>query len=273
MYINIQKPSHKKLQQYIDFFYFLKKNDIEAKERYLTFPNNYVLLSFTFGNKFEFFENHIKVYSINDSNITTFLTYRYNQPLLIEYLGAVKEFTIVFKPMGINAFSNITLADFSSEIHPFIYFNPFVGLEKKLAKVLNDDRKCFQIVEDFLMPEFKGFSHPFLQEAIQLIENEENYPLGEISDKLGISSKTLIKHFKSVLGKTPNEFRKIYRFRTTLSLKENLAKNLSEISYNSNYFDQSHMIKDFKKLTGHTPNLFFKNLKEKYGEDVNWMKK
>jgi AraC-like DNA-binding protein len=70
------------------------------------------------------------------------------------------------------------------------------------------------------------------------------------------------QHFERYLCKTPAEFRKVIRFRKAVNAHRLLPaeQGLTRLSLLANYFDQSHMIRDFKELTGHTPKSFFRSI-------------
>ena len=61
------------------------------------------------------------------------------------------------------------------------------------------------------------------------------------------------------MGKSPSEYRKIYRFRKSIIDKEQV-KSLTELSHENLFYDQSHFIKDFRKLTHKNPKSFFKKV-------------
>ncbi|MCG2613722.1 helix-turn-helix domain-containing protein [Terrimonas sp. NA20] len=52
---------------------------------------------------------------------------------------------------------------------------------------------------------------------------------------------------------------------------EKFQSGFSRLSAMSNYFDQSHMIRDFKALTGYTPKDFFPGLSRIGDGEVNLM--
>lgn len=81
----------------------------------------------------------------------------------------------------------------------------------------------------------------------------------EIADILGISVRTLERHFVQILGFPPKQFIRIVRFQQAVEKlhKVNKSRSLTDISYECGYFDQSHFIKDFKTFYGDSP-LFFK---------------
>ena len=68
------------------------------------------------------------------------------------------------------------------------------------------------------------------------------------------------------------EYRRIYRFRNSLTNKLNTSqlKNLTEITYEEGYYDQSYLIKEFRKITNHNPKDFFKSLSKVDGDKIIW---
>ncbi len=141
--------------------------------------------------------------------------------------------------------------------------------------LIQDHEQKIAAMEAYWIGKLKGISHPFLYQAINdmLLPNDRELTISEIAQKSGITQKTLIKHFEQHIGKTPSDFRKIVRFRNALKQKsrENEGGNLTGITYISRYFDQSHMIKDFKVLTGYTPKEFFKKLSSSYDGKICWI--
>jgi AraC-like DNA-binding protein len=74
-----------------------------------------------------------------------------------------------------------------------------------------------------------------------------------------VSARQLQNHFKQHTGMTIKSFSKIIRLDNVRKMKS--AKNrisLTELCYEFGYCDQSHMIKDFKQITGLTPSLYLK---------------
>lgn len=57
---------------------------------------------------------------------------------------------------------------------------------------------------------------------------------------------------------SPKQFLRTIRFQNTLHEKQkNKEISLTELAYNCGYFDQSHMIYDYKLLSGKTPSQYF----------------
>ena len=277
MNIQLYRPQNIILQNFIEYFYILTKHIDEEPITYLTFPNIYSMVSISRNATIKAVGNKVTVDFSSDNVMVSGLAVRYKQPLLIEYTGAANEVTICFKPMGLNAFLEHPLSYYAKNETLVTEFIPFVDFVSKMNVVMliQDNEKKIAEMEAYWISKLKGVSHPFLYQAINdmLLPNDIEMTIAEIAQKNRISQKTLIKHFEQHIGKTPSDFRKIVRFRNALKQKalENKEGNLTDITYISRYFDQSHMIKDFKVLTGYTPKEFFKKLSSSYDGKISWI--
>ena len=90
-----------------------------------------------------------------------------------------------------------------------------------------------------------------------LLDMESDLKISDIALKYNISRQHLNTLFTKIVGKPCSEYRKINRFRSAIEKKKN-AKNLTQLTYDNLFYDQSHMIKDFKGLTKVSPQTFFK---------------
>lgn len=78
-----------------------------------------------------------------------------------------------------------------------------------------------------------------------------------VSQELGYSQRRLIQMFSSHVGLTPKMFCRILRFQRARVLAEKLgAPDWAQLAVGCGYFDQSHLIRDFKEFSGSTPNIY-----------------
>lgn len=78
-----------------------------------------------------------------------------------------------------------------------------------------------------------------------------------VSRELGFSQRRFIQVFSSHVGLTPKMFCRILRFqRARVSAERLKAPDWAELAVACGYFDQSHLIKDFKEFSGSTPNIY-----------------
>lgn len=149
-------------------------------------------------------------------------------------------------------------------------FNQSTSLDYLLAKgeidkvedLLNDavtDHQRIMAVENFLVQHLLDKKEDLLvTQAIKYIhQTKGNIKIKQLSEMLFISLSPLEKRFRNIVGTTPKKFASIVRFNTVL---ENLKqeKSFAFICNENNYFDQAHLIHDFKTFTGETPDKFQK---------------
>jgi AraC-like DNA-binding protein len=78
-----------------------------------------------------------------------------------------------------------------------------------------------------------------------------------VSRELGFSQRRFIQTFRSHVGLTPKVFCRILRFQRARVLAEELeAPDWAQLAVACGYFDQSHLIKEFKEFSGSTPNIY-----------------
>ena len=80
-----------------------------------------------------------------------------------------------------------------------------------------------------------------------------------LADELHYSKRFLEKSFQSVMGIRPNQLIRIVRFQNFLfQLSHSTATRLTDLALQNGYYDQSHLIREFKNYTDLTPNQFAK---------------
>lgn len=72
-----------------------------------------------------------------------------------------------------------------------------------------------------------------------------------ISKEIGISYRQLQRDFCSFLGMTPSEFERLSRYQRAATKVKN--DTIINAAISTGYYDQAHMIKDFKKFANKTP--------------------
>ncbi len=97
----------------------------------------------------------------------------------------------------------------------------------------------------------------------KIIQSNGAIRSNELSNQLAYSEQYLNRIFKKQTGLTPKNYSNLVRFQKALAMLMDDPQmiDLSEISIKSGYYDQSHMIKDFKKYTNQTPQAFLKTIK------------
>jgi AraC-like DNA-binding protein len=269
--LKFYKPKNEILSNFIEGYYFLTQKETNPSVEYLTFPNNYSIISV--------FENIEVIYSENQAVLTekkgnpfkSDLICHYKKPIKLKYQGNINEITFYFKPLGLNAFLEKSLCHYTNNF--FSSFIPFDDYQQTMTAILNesDFEKRRTQIETYWLSKLVGFQHPFLHQLLIYIQND--FSVSELALKFSTSRQNLSKHFEANLCKSPSDFKKIQRFRDALKthMKKNSKENLTSLSYDMLFYDQSHLIKDFKSLTGLTPKKFFKNISPQEDGQINWL--
>ncbi|CAM4157004.1 helix-turn-helix domain-containing protein [Gillisia limnaea] len=266
MTVQHYKTENRTLKKYIDGYYFMTKGDTKLPIRYLTFPTNFPIISTSQDSDVKFENEKIVVTPSKKIRIVTDLVIKYTKPFEVFYQEPVNEITIKFKPLGLNRFV-ANLSDYFTNGF-YMDFQPFDDLNMEMQSIFNIAERHEQIerLENYWLSKLKDVELSRLEKIVYDLESE--YSIAEISKKNNISKQYLNKIFFKNLGKTPSEYRKVHKFRKALMDFKNV-NNLTELSYESLFYDQSHFIKEFKSLTDIKPSQFFKNIGT--NKEVAWL--
>lgn len=112
-------------------------------------------------------------------------------------------------------------------------------------------------VEQFLMKLLQPFPEPdqIVIEAIGLIEKSKGQiSVEKLASALDISARQLERKFIQHVHLSPKIFCRITRFRQMkLLLEKNRECSTCQLAYACGYYDQTHLIREFRLFTGQTP--------------------
>jgi AraC-like DNA-binding protein len=81
--------------------------------------------------------------------------------------------------------------------------------------------------------------------------------IGSIAARLGLSHRRLIALMDEMVGLKPKAFQRVQRLRRVFHLVNHVPRlSWTVIAHRSGYFDQAHMINDFRALTGVSPTKY-----------------
>jgi AraC-like DNA-binding protein len=82
----------------------------------------------------------------------------------------------------------------------------------------------------------------------------------ELAREAGIGVRQLERRFRDRVGLSPKRLATIVRFQRAFgAIAAGSDATLTEIAHDSGYFDQSHFIRDFRRLAGCSPSRFFRD--------------
>lgn len=199
-------------------------------------------------------------YDLDNPRIHLAGLHQYEQNTFTHMYGTDRNggFVIVFQPQGFYNLFNIKSSDFckfaingESILKKDIY-----NLWEALQTFYNvEDMK--KLVEDYLSDYTKQAScRPnLINNIINYMDNSNGIiRVSQICNLFNVTPRSLDRHFKDEIGISPKELLNIFRINKAIKLiTDNPDCDLTGISYLSGYYDQSHFIKEIKKIIGISP--------------------
>lgn len=267
MKIDTIYPDHGLIKKHIAFFYFFKNEDPLYESSYYVFPHLLKSLNIHTSADCSIDRQSIHVFENPGKTNIAILQGKYEKPVLVKLSGRLDKVTIIFKPLGLNHFIsedfNQVAADHSQVFASWeksenykIMLQRFYGTDKL------EERAA--LLEDFLISQYHPLpEYEMLQSIMKELTNyESQLSLQDIASAHFMSEKTLNRLFKKHLAFNPSAYRKIAKFRHSLTNKlyNDQLNNLTNVSYNSNYYDPSYFNRIYNKLTGENPKAFFDSI-------------
>jgi AraC-like DNA-binding protein len=95
--------------------------------------------------------------------------------------------------------------------------------------------------------------HPAVPYALDALARPQ-VPVRDIAKGASLSQRRLIELFTAAVGITPKRFGRIMRFHRATALVRSAAFDWTRIAHECGYYDQAHLIRDFRELAEVTPS-------------------
>jgi AraC-like DNA-binding protein len=255
MIFDIYKIASLPLSKYIQYILFNYSNDRSYSRLVTSYANTNICLGIINGKKLNNRTNQVK-YTEYKSGINSYISGMYLMPYKFEAEGRLDEICIDFTPIGYYRFFKFPLKTymFNDDILSEAFGKEAKEFFETIFKV-SDFQKRGQLIEEYLMTRVIHCNTMFLEQCLFNIHRVGGeIRLKELSAYLQCSEKKIIRSFLTAFDLTPKDYIRIVKFRKALAnLNGNHSKSLTSISYESNYYDQSHFIRDFRFFTERTP--------------------
>jgi AraC-like DNA-binding protein len=241
----------KLLRPYVKYF-VVSENALENE--YKVFPSTGLVIGLQYRGQLSIL-NNATANKLSSAGITG-ISDGYKVFKNSAHIGTV---LIYFTETGFTHFSSYPaneLFNLSLSLEDIFGGKSISELEERLATA-NTDKQRINMVEEFLISQMRDvIDDKLIGEAVRLIyQSNGTIRIQELNKKLFISQSPFEKRFRKVVGSSAKKFASIVRFNHIMN-NYNEAKPLTEICYESKFFDQAHFIKNFKQFTGDTPQNF-----------------
>lgn len=137
--------------------------------------------------------------------------------------------------------------------------NSVLSLRERLL-TLTDPCEMFRLAEEFLLHHLVHAQQPqrVIHAAVERLRHRgPSITLKQLADELGYSQKQFIHIFKERVGVSPKYYQRIERFNRVLSTVEQQQRiNWAQVGVACGYYDQAHLINDFKFFSNVTPGQY-----------------
>lgn len=259
-------PESPTLSNSIECIYIIEQTRGNRSDSFVILPSIYSYISVSLNTVSETIDDTcVTVRETAELTFDSSVQIGLKNSCVFKYNGRVRELCIKFKPLGIyDFFDKKILLKAARSAERFI---PDDAFRERLSSILSwpDSGRIFSETEKYLLSRYSPFTHPYLRRVVSRLETadvEEPLRLPELSKELNISRQTLNNQFKKYLNLSPAEFNQIRRFRKFVRTKlvDKNNPSLTDLVYELGFFDQSHLIKEFKKYTFLKPNDFFRKI-------------
>lgn len=187
------------------------------------------------------------------------------EPFIIQPTGYVRCFAARFYPFGFANFVTAPIKNLENKETPIEQLfgdKPAQELEQKIIQAA-DTRERIGIIESFLLNKLndKATIDSIVKTTIDiLLLTNGNASINAILKEDSSKRRQLERKFLKQVGLSPKQLGKVIRLQAALKmLLSQKNESLTQIAYDSEYYDLAHFNRDFKEFTGINPKEFLEN--------------
>lgn len=186
---------------------------------------------------------------------------------IILFKGITRIVTLHFKPTGFYYIFGISPKELKENYgETSAILGREIGLLYEQILEAGNVKKSIDIIESYLLSKIHRCKRKYCHMAINsitdlLIKKKGIYSIAKLAHDFNITQQTLEVQFRTQVGIDPKTFCRLLRFKNALHLKMyNPALTWTKIAYSCGFYDQMHMLKDFKNFTDLTPKAFMQKI-------------
>jgi AraC-like DNA-binding protein len=201
------------------------------------------------------FEEH---WVIDGARHTSFVAGLHEAQVTTEHPGRSCGMQVDLDPLAARALVGLPLHELANRTVDLtdVLNDPY--LTERLATACDwDDR--FELLDETLTRRLTG-ARPSGEVAWawqRLRETHGRVAIGALAEELGWSRKRIAARFRDEIGLPPKAVAKLLRFERARALAGTMS--WAELAFECGFYDQSHLISEFRAITGRTPETFLQD--------------
>jgi AraC-like DNA-binding protein len=251
----------KPLNRFIEKFWIINDESLEYSAR--VFPDGIVQLIINLGSPYTI--------SSGDGSCAAFrvgsLSGERLEFCVVEQPRSCHAIGVRFRPGGAFPFFGVPLHELTEhmvDIEALWGASTVETLRQRLFAASSPASQCLVVVQTLLEKAGQNLqTNSTVEIALRTVLGAEEPCIRDIAANIGISHKHLLRQFDKYVGLTPKALARVQRFQRSLKLLKASADeqftslgahlSLTEIAYESSYYDQSHFVHEFEAFTSMKP--------------------
>ncbi len=164
---------------------------------------------------------------------------------------------IRFRPFGLAAFTHIPIHELTDETTPLadVWNGGAVRLEEMLWEAGTDTERARE-AERFLLDRLRP---PRVDAAIEgcvqlILRARGQMRIDPLARRMGVSIRQVERRFRDAVGISPKSLARVVRFQEVL--RRLPSEPALDVAFDCGYYDQAHLLRDFREYVGVVPTLF-----------------
>jgi len=228
---------------FVDRYWILEVDAQEAGAEQKVVPDGSSELILNFAEPFESFSAGAWT-----KQPFSFLAGQITGPLRLRSAGRSRIFGVRFLPHGAGKMLGAPMTEVRDSIVPVDDLSTTLGRELERTE-------DFARIEAVLVgwKDRKGREDALIDAAVEQVELGRSAE--EVAALAGISRRQLERRFLNLVGLTPKHFQRMRRFQRVFQAVERDGAAWADAAVSCGYYDQAHLIRDFREFSGDTPSV------------------
>lgn len=198
----------------------------------------------------------------------------FQKSVSVEYTKPTKAIGISFQPWATEAVFKMPAYQFTNKTTYLSDIDPSAAIRSHLNEAA-DELEIIKCIEHYLVCKLKDSQ---LDEVAVYLSKAISNSFGDgiayesMIQKIGLSKRRIEQRFLSSIGVPMGYFARSSRFdRALYNMTHQTNASLTQIGLYAGYYDQSHFIREFKRLTDSTPKSYRKSIAQMNQAEVNFI--
>ncbi len=246
------------LRAYIRKFWSLEYDPSGTSELETILPDGCPEVVFNLSDRFRRFKSHTD----HEIQPSTLVAGQMTRSITIAPTGRVELFGVRFQPYGAFAFLRAPLSELTDRIEPLELLLPNVEAElrERLSRAAGFSKRIRIFETAFIdtLDEKREAPSKLACIAEQLASGRR---VKSVTNEFGWTERSLERDFRKYVGLTPKMFGRVSRFSVIArSIESGRASDMLSLTLDLGYYDQAHMINEFRSFAGQSPTAFANGL-------------